>query len=563
MQPVPLAKNAAFVNGIAAFAKRTAWANVLASLILFCATQWCRAQSLDLFNPGADGPIYALAIQPDGKILVGGDFQILGGQPRSHIGRINADGTLDASFNPGADGVVSCLAVTEEKNILVGGNFTTLAGIARSHFGGLSPDGGLDMSFNPGVNSNVNCIALEPGGRILIGGSFTNVAGQPRGCIARLNKDGTLDMGFSGEVGGPVEGPPLVFTIALESDGSVLVGGEFEEIDGQSRYAIGRLHGDGTLDTNFNVLAAWFIAAFAVRSDGQILAAGGFDWLNREQRPAIAVLNRDGTLDETFKPEPAFVPYYPIFATIGAQANSKVLVGALTDGKGSVISNPPPFLYEYGSKGKLDTNFSVAANTEIQSIAIQEDGKIIAGGFFTALAGQSRSHIGRLYNSEPSFRWLISDNSKVSWLRGGSSPDLWRTSFSWSTNGVDWIDLGPGTFLSGIWQISPVNVPANATIRARGFVTGGFMNGSTWFVEDFLGPQSQPIISNDIDFGFRSNKFGFNIHASIGRFVVVEASTNMTAWTSLVTNLMSNSSMYFSDVEAPNYQGRYYRVRSQ
>ena len=63
------------------------------------------------FNPGANGWVRSLAVQPDGKILVGGDFTLLGGQSRNYLGRVNADGTVDTGFNAGANDIVLCMAV--------------------------------------------------------------------------------------------------------------------------------------------------------------------------------------------------------------------------------------------------------------------------------------------------------------------------------------------------------------------------------------------------------------------------------------------------------------------
>ena len=80
----------------------------------------------DTFNPGADYVVSAMAVQPDGRILVGGGFGILAGQSCSCLGRLNADGTLDSSFNPGAGNCVNCLAVYPDGRILVGGTFNML-----------------------------------------------------------------------------------------------------------------------------------------------------------------------------------------------------------------------------------------------------------------------------------------------------------------------------------------------------------------------------------------------------------------------------------------------------
>src|SRR5207302_23710 len=94
----------------------------------------------------------SLAVQADGKILVGGSFTTLGGQSRHYIGRLNADGTLNSSFNPGAaDWFVHSLVLQADGKILVGGQFTTLGGQSRSGIGRLNADGALDTSFNPGT----------------------------------------------------------------------------------------------------------------------------------------------------------------------------------------------------------------------------------------------------------------------------------------------------------------------------------------------------------------------------------------------------------------------------
>ncbi len=72
----------------------------------------------DGFNPGANGTITALAVQADGKMVVGGFFTTLGGQARGYIGRLHADGSVDATFNPGANGNVLALAVQADGKII-------------------------------------------------------------------------------------------------------------------------------------------------------------------------------------------------------------------------------------------------------------------------------------------------------------------------------------------------------------------------------------------------------------------------------------------------------------
>src|SRR6266853_67915 len=131
-----------------------------------------RAQSaVDGFDPGADRNVKALAVQPDGKIIVGGTFSTLGGggtgtSVRNHIGRVNPDGTLDTSFDPGANAEIICLALQADGKILVGGSFTTLGGggtgrIARNRITRLNPDGTLDTTFDPGANGEVDALAIQ------------------------------------------------------------------------------------------------------------------------------------------------------------------------------------------------------------------------------------------------------------------------------------------------------------------------------------------------------------------------------------------------------------------
>src|ERR1043166_9040490 len=96
-----------------------------------------RGQSaLDGFDPNANGPVFAIVVQPDGKILIGGDFTTLspnGGAEvfRNHIARLNPDGTLDTGFDPSASAVVHALAVQADGKILAGGLFTSIGGQPR------------------------------------------------------------------------------------------------------------------------------------------------------------------------------------------------------------------------------------------------------------------------------------------------------------------------------------------------------------------------------------------------------------------------------------------------
>src|SRR6266487_1853202 len=133
-----------------------------------------RAQSaLDGFDPNANNFVVALGVQADGKIVVGGAFTSIAGQPRNKIARLNPDGSLDTSFDPNADNDVYALAVQADGKILVGGFFTSIGGGTRNRIARLNPDGSLDTNFDPNANSNVRAIGVQADGKILVGGAFT------------------------------------------------------------------------------------------------------------------------------------------------------------------------------------------------------------------------------------------------------------------------------------------------------------------------------------------------------------------------------------------------------
>src|SRR5207244_1242778 len=142
--------------------------------------------------------INSMALQPDGKIVIGGDFTSVDGVPLNYIARLNSDGSVDNTFDPGAgaDFLVNSVAVQPDGLIVVGGAFTQLGtlggsqGIAR-----LNPDGSVDTTFNAGsgANNTVNSVVLQPDGGILFAGIFTSVNQTRRIGLARLLSDGSLD----------------------------------------------------------------------------------------------------------------------------------------------------------------------------------------------------------------------------------------------------------------------------------------------------------------------------------------------------------------------------------
>lgn len=168
------------------------------------------------FNPGsgADNFINAVAIQPNGAILIGGGFSSYTGTSRNGLARLTSSGALDTTFNPGAginpgdtaSSAIQAIALQSDGRIIIAGNFTTYNSVAINRVARLNADGSLDTTFNnlgSGPNDRVYSVAVDGSGRIILGGAFTSINGVLANRIARLNVDGSLDSSFSGLGAGP------------------------------------------------------------------------------------------------------------------------------------------------------------------------------------------------------------------------------------------------------------------------------------------------------------------------------------------------------------------------
>src|SRR5437870_2283384 len=220
--------------------KRVPWLNyfvVIGLLVRFASSAEAQDGGLDTtFTAGFDGDVFSIQVQPDARLLVTGFFSKAGSASRRGVVRLNANGSLDTSFNPGAgpNKGVSVIALQSDGRILIGGTFATFNGISRARVARLNADGSLDSTFDPGAGPNTSVVALslQPDGKILIGGDFTAIGGVTRNYIARLNADGSLDTSFQPNIALTYGG---VLALKTEVDGKCLVCGECTMADGVSR----------------------------------------------------------------------------------------------------------------------------------------------------------------------------------------------------------------------------------------------------------------------------------------------------------------------------------------
>lgn len=505
---------------------------------------------VDAFNPGANAGVSALVPQMDGKLLAAGGFSVLGQQPASAIGRLQADAALEAGFSPAITGAVSCVAVQSDGKILAGGSFTNLASPGHTNLARLNSDGTVDATFGASAGGTVNCLALQADGSVLVGGAFTSLAGVACTNLGRLMGDATLDTNFAAQCGG------VVNSLAIQPDGKIVVGGGFTNIAGVNWNYLARLNPNGSADPGFQIIdegsyqrAIGQVFCVLLQPDGKILVGGALAKPGSQWRPYLGRLNSDGTLDTSFDPQPDGQ-----VTTIALQADGKILVG------GSFLRLGGQNCRSVGrlnADGTLDRTFNPGANAAVQSLAVQADGSALVGGLFSQLSAQPRAQLGRLANTAPAVQQLVCDGATVTWVCGGTSPEVSGCVFEGSLNGTDWFSLGAGTWTTNGWQLTNCPVGASASIRARGVVTGGYLNGSTWLVETLLRPV---ILVNDGGFGVRTNSFGFTTYGGLGRTVVVEASVDLAGWVPVSTNVLSSDRMVFSEAAAEATPRRFYRA---
>ncbi len=343
---------------------------------------------------GANTFVQTTSIQSDGKIMIGGVFTSYNGTSINRIARLNTDGSLDTSFNPGtgANGTINDLTIQSDGKIIITGQFSSYNGTVRNRIARLNTDGTLDTSFNSGTggDNQIRSSSIQSDGKIIINGQFTSYNGNTRNRIARLNNDGTLDATFDPGIGAN----DYVATNSVQSDGKIVIGGHFTSYNGIGINKIARLNTDGTLDATFNpgIGIDNYVYSTSIQYDGKIIIGGTFTLFNGDTINRIARLNTDGTLDITFNPGTGA---NHSIETSSIQSDGKIIIGGFFT---SYNQTPRNRIARLNSDGTLDTSFNPGTGTTngVVTISIQSDGKIIIGGDFTSYNGAARNNIARI-----------------------------------------------------------------------------------------------------------------------------------------------------------------------
>ena len=373
-----------------------------------------RGQTLDpAFQPTVayrdqllPGTVRALCRQPDGRVLVAGDFILFNNWPTSNVARLWPDGRVDTTFlaPPFAGGQVLALAVDAQGRAVVGGTFGTVNGQPRNGVARLLATGALDPGFQPdvrpftgsgGTGPIVRAVVVQPDDKVLLGGSFVaqGAGGAPVPHVVRLLTSGGLDasfapaMPFSGQVG----------ALALLPNGSILVAGN---IFSNQLELVRRLLPSGALDPAFTIVPANQVLAgmgqaLALTPTGFVLV-GTFHSIGTVGRASVAQFLANGVLDQAFtSPLPGGVgPAAPVTA-VAVEPSGEVFIGGEL---GAGVSRS--FLRRLSPMGAVDFTYfggsGSGPNAVVTALLLQPDGKLLVGGDFGSVAGQPRNGLARL-----------------------------------------------------------------------------------------------------------------------------------------------------------------------
>jgi uncharacterized delta-60 repeat protein len=366
-------------------------------------------------NSGANGSVYAFAKQTDGKLIAVGDFSQINGITTPRIARLNTNLTVDVTFNPGTgpNSGVKAAVIQPDGKILIVGDFSTVAGVSRKYVARLNGDGSLDTAFATSLSpdGSVRALALLPDGRIMIGGDFSIINGFSRDRLARLDANGVLDPTFSVAANSSVE--------CMESypDGRVLIGGSFSTVQGVSKSGIARLNADGLLDTSFNTgSGASDVRDLAFDTAGRIFLCGGFSSYNGVSRRYLAALDANGNLDSTF--DPGAGPSSSV-ESIAIDGGGKILIGGDFE---TVAGIYRVRLARLDPTGGLDPTFQIGLgfNSAVRAIEFQNGTQVAVGGSFSSFNGNQANYLTRLNAGTSALPFIVSATALPSGIVGVS-----------------------------------------------------------------------------------------------------------------------------------------------
>jgi len=375
------------------------------------------------YGDGFDGTVRTLLLQRDGNLIVGGDYLSLNGSPVSYLTRLNPNGSINESFNTGTgfNGKIYASYLQSDGKIILGGSFTSYNGISAGRLIRLNSDGSYDPTFNTSIGATTGIvydIAMQSDGKIIIVGSFTKYANSTVNRVARLFPNGTLDSSLLTGSGSTLN----ITHVKITTDERIILTGNFITFNGTPANRIVRLNSNGSFDSTFNCGTGFNddVNAIALQTDGKMVIGGNFTVFNDIVANRFIRLNADGTKDESFQVGLGFSKEG--VQTIKIDSNGDLMIGGSFTGfyNGSEV-NRVVFL---NSDGTLKTNFDIGsgpASASVLSLECDEEGSWFIGGSFSVFNGQNQGRLAKINSDgEHDIAYLSSgigfDNSVLSIL---------------------------------------------------------------------------------------------------------------------------------------------------
>lgn len=433
---------------------------------------------------GADDTVYAVYSEPtSGDIVISGQFDNFNGNGVSGLVRLDDTGAEDATFSgnlgTGFNNIVVSAVIQPDGKVIVGGNFTTLNGVACLMLVRLNADGTEDTTFTTNIGTGPSAVVrelhLQSDGKILVGINNGTFNGNSCSGLVRLNTDGTEDTAFTTNLG---TGFNDNVTSLLElGDGSIMVGGIFTTLNGGAiadglvkLSSAGVL--DSTFDTNLGTGFSSYVMEIEEQADGKILVGGEYSTFNGNARTYLVRLNANGTEDTTF--------YTNLISTGNNAGFSGSVQGLIIQDDGSLIVSGNFATLNGATVGRtvklsedgivnssFSTNLGTGFDALVFSTAITPQKQILIGGVFTDFNGNTRNRVAMLAAPIAA----TTDTIQQGTIRG-----IYRNGTGWELHGPTSVGDDAGIVFSittdGQMQYTSTNIPNLVANVMRFIITG-------------------------------------------------------------------------------------------
>ncbi|MFY8005017.1 MAG: delta-60 repeat domain-containing protein, partial [Chitinophagaceae bacterium] len=320
--------------------------------------------------------IEASKILANGKILIAGSFSTPSGEIENKVYRLLSNGRIDSTFSLSAraNGAFRTMTTLANGKILLSGEFTSYNGVAVNNVVRLNADGTNDMSFSIAgtFNGAINSIAELTDGSLLVGGSFNEYNGNPVSGLLKFDANGTLVSNFNASLKIIIgDFTSIVNDILVMPNGKIVIGGWFNSVNGIRANNIAMINSNGSTDMEFNQFETLPPSIFKVVKDGNSgnwIVAGSFDTFGGHKTFGIARVLSNGAVDTTFKHETNHTSSFYSYESLG---------GLAVDGNGNI---------HFSAKGKPYNNLYYAEYLFKYSISLNPNGSVIENSFFATSA---------------------------------------------------------------------------------------------------------------------------------------------------------------------------------